>query len=41
MVVAGALAGDQGDPGAPAVPGGAVDALLWHLPWNGLGKTLV
>lgn len=37
-VVAGALAGDTG---APAVTGDAVDALLWQLPWNELGKTLV
>lgn len=36
--VAGALAGD---PDAPAVPGDAVDALLWQLPWNELGKTMV
>lgn len=38
VVVAGALAGD---PGAPAVTGGAGDAWLWMQPWNELGKTLV
>lgn len=37
-VVAGALAGD---PGAPAVTGDAVGALLWQQPWNELGKTLL